>query len=253
MSDTPKGTGLRIPMEYGKILLIGFIVILSVALAARALVNRNNALDVVSVTGVGSKDFEADLAVSSGEFRRTDMSLQSAYQMLNADRKVIEALLKEKGVKESEVEFSSVNIEKQYQTVKEKDFEKTVFTGYALTQRVRVESKEVDRTEKVSRELTEIINKGIEFYSDAPEYYYTKLDEIKLEVIAAATRNAKLRAESIEENSGGSLGRLKNASLGVFQITGRNSDESYSSGGNFNTNSKKKTATITVRLQYAAE
>lgn len=237
--------------EYGRILVTGFIVVVCVIIAARAYVNRNKAQELISVTGIGSLNFEADLAVCSGEFKRTDENLQNAYKVLNDDRKVVESYLKSKGVTDKELLFTSISINKTFRHVKDAESEKDIFTGYELSQTVRIESSNVDRVEQVSRELTEIIYKGIEFYTQPPLYYYTKLDEIKLAVIAEATKNARLRAESIAKNSKGDLGALKNASLGVFQITAQNSEESQSWGGNFNTGSKKKTATTTVRLSYS--
>jgi hypothetical protein len=70
-------------------------------------------------------------------------------------------------------------------------------------------------------------------------------------MIEAATTDAKERADKIAENAGSSLGELKDAEMGVFQITGQNTSEDYSWGGSFNTSSKKKTANITIRLKYA--
>jgi len=115
---------------------------------------------------------------------------------------------------------------------------------------VQVESSEVDKVEDISRRVTELINSGIEFYSNAPNYYYTKLAELKIEMIAEATKDAQIRASKIAENAGGSLGDLKKADMGVFQIVGQNSSEDYSWGGSFNTTSKNKTANITVNLEY---
>ena len=60
----------------------------------------------------------------------------------------------------------------------------------------------------------------------------------------------RIRAEKIATNSGSSLGDLTSAKMGIFQITGQNSNENYSWGGTFNTSSKKKTASITMKLDY---
>jgi hypothetical protein len=111
----------------------------------------------------------------------------------------------------------------------------------------------VDKVENISRQVSELINSGIEFYSNSPEYYYTKLAELKIEMIAAATKDANIRAKKIAENAGSKVGRLKNADMGVFQIVAQNSSEEYSWGGSFNTASKRKTATITVKLQYETD
>jgi hypothetical protein len=41
--------------------------------------------------------------------------------------------------------------------------------------------------------------------------------------------------------------------MGIFQITGQNSSEDYSWGGTFNTEAKKKTASITMRLEFQVD
>ena len=122
--------------------------------------------------------------------------------------------------------------------------------GYGMSQSIQIESKEVDKIERISREITELLNQGVQFYSEAPRYYYTKLADLKIEMISKATGDARLRAEKISEFSGGQLGELESAKMGVFQITGQNSKEDYSWGGTFNTSSRKKTASITMKLVY---
>jgi hypothetical protein len=124
------------------------------------------------------------------------------------------------------------------------------FTGYTLSQTVQINSKEVEKVEKISREVTELLNKGIQLYSMSPRYYYTKLEDLKIEMVSRATENARLRAQSISENSGAKLGELSMANMGIFQITGLNSNEDYSWGGAYNTSSKEKTASITMKLTY---
>ena len=87
----------------------------------------------------------------------------------------------------------------------------------------------------------------------SPRYYYTKLEDLKIEMISRATDNARLRAESISKNSGATLGELTLANMGIFQITGQNSNEDYSWGGAYNTSSKEKTASITMKLTYSVK
>ena len=65
-----------------------------------------------------------------------------------------------------------------------------------------------------------------------------------------STEDARLRAEKIAEFSGGKIGKIVSAKMGVFQIIGQNSNEDYSWGGTFNTSSKEKTASITMKLVY---
>jgi len=101
----------------------------------------------------------------------------------------------------------------------------------------------------VSRASTELINSGIQFTSNAPSYYYTKLADLKIEMLSAATRDAKLRASKIAENAGSEIGRLRSARMGVLQITAKNSAD-YTWGGALDTTSKEKTITAVVYLDF---
>lgn len=234
------------------LIIVSAAIVFSTFLAANAFKNRNSNNDTINVTGLGSKDFESDLIVWNSSFTKKSTDLKTAYASLEKDREALKNYLLSKGVKEKEIVFSSVGISKdfdrtydEYQNVRSE-----VFTGYTLKQNVQVESKEVEKIENISRQVTELINSGVELYSDQPEYYYTKLAELKLQMIAEATKDAKLRAEKIAENAGAKLGDLKKSEMGVFQIIAQNSSEDYSWGGSFNTSSKKKTANITMKLSY---
>ena len=130
-----------------------------------------------------------------------------------------------------------------------KEFEKT----YKPDEQLMIESKDVAKIENLSRNITEIINLGIEFTSSKPSYFYTKLAEVKQEMIANATKDAKERAEKIAENAGSDLGNLKKATMGVIQITAPNSNEDFSYGGTYNTESKEKEASITIKLEYEVD
>ena len=236
------------------VILISITVIVSVLIMAGTYKNRNRANDIIHVTGLGSQDFTSDLIVWKGFFVHKNMTLKTAYDELKKDQEQIKSYLIAKGVKEKEIVFTAVEIDKQYAySYDQSGNQSQTFTGYQLTQAVTLESIEVDKIENVSREVTELINQGVEFYSRPPEYYYTKLAELKVEMIAAATEDARIRAEQIAENAGAEIGKLRFARMGIFQIIAQNSSEDYSWGGTFNTSSKMKTATITMKLQFGIE
>jgi hypothetical protein len=237
--------------NYLNAIIFALTILITALILTGAYKNRFNYNNIISVTGLGSKDFVSDLIVWSGSFTKKNMDLQTAYVELNKDRNTIRQHLLSKGILSGEIVFTSVNIIRDYEYTYDRDGNrKSRFTGYKLTQRVQIESQEVDKIENVSREVTELINYGVEFYSQNPEYYYTKLTELKIEMIAEATKDARLRAEKIAENSSAKLGELQNAKMGIFQIIAQNSSEEYSWGGAFNTSSKRKTATITMKLTF---
>lgn len=231
--------------------IIGLAIIISAALLGNAWKTSHRRQSTISVTGLASRDFVSDLIVWNASFSRKAMVLKEAYASLKNDAEQIKKYLVSKGVKESDLIFSAVDINKDFETITEKDeSQKQVFTGYNLSQSVQIESKEVDNIESISRQVTELIDSGIELYSSSPNYYYTKLAELKIEMLASASTDAKDRAEHIAKSAGGDIGNLKSADMGVFQITAPNSTEGYSWGGAFNTASKRKTASITVNLDF---
>jgi hypothetical protein len=221
------------------------------ALLSHTYRHRNRANDVISVTGLAERDFTADLIVWNARFTARRLELKDAFQQLKRDRKLVREFLEAKAIPAAEIVFSSISIDKEHKTRYLKDGgHESEFIGFRLTQGVEISSKDVRKVEVLAREVTELINSGLEIYSNAPEYYYTKLGALKIEMLALATANAKTRAEKMAGNAGGILGKLKYAKLGVFQITAQNSSEKYTWMGAYNTSSKDKTGAITVKLQY---
>jgi len=235
-------------------IIIAITILITALIITNSFKHRHSEGNIINVTGLGKKDFISDLIVWKGSFTRKNMELKGAYTELNSDRDAIKSYLISKGVNEKEIVFSSVGIEKMFDEKIDKSETKTkVFAGYELMQTVTIESLEIDKIETVSREITDLINKGVELSSREPEYFYSKLSELKIDMIASATQDGRLRAEKIATNAKGKLGKLRFANMGVFQITAQNSSEDFSWQGTNNTNSKNKTASITMKLQFQIE
>ncbi len=235
-------------------IIFGLAIVIAAYILGYSFMNRNKPSGTISVTGLGETNFTSDLIVWEGSFSEENLSLQQAYNDLEKDKKIISEYLLSKGIANDELVFNAVNSRKNTRGKYTSDgkYIGDEFLGYVLTQSIQIDSKDVEKVEKVSRVITELLNKGIQFYSQAPRYYYTKLADLKIEMISKATADARIRAEMIAENSKGKLGRLISAKMGIFQITGQNSNEDYSWGGTFNTESKEKTASITMKLDYKA-
>ncbi len=235
-------------------LIMGIAIIITALILGNAWTQGKKRAETVYVTGSASTDFTSDLIVWRASFSERSFNTKDAFAALKKDAANIRKYLVSKGVKESEIVFSSIDIQKNFRTeMLNQHMSTQVFDGYTLVQNISIESKEVDKIEKISREITELIEQDIELYSQTPEYYYTKLSELKIEMVAKATADGKLRADKIAENAGSSVANLTSANLGIFQITGQNTNEDYSYGGAFNTWSKDKTASITVRLEFEVE
>ncbi|MBQ9865248.1 MAG: SIMPL domain-containing protein [Bacteroidales bacterium] len=207
----------------------------------------------VSVVGMAERDFVSDLIVWRMSFDVLNMDMKSGYNEIKDVSKTVRDYLVSKGVSEDEIDFQAITCDKEteyhYNTETHQSY--YTFAGYRLTQVVKVESNDVDKVEKISREIAELLDKGIQMNTNNLSYYYTKLSDLKIEMLAEATENARNRAETIAKSAKARLGGLQTANMGVFQITAPNSsDEEYSWGGTFNTTSKKKRASINMRLTY---
>lgn len=209
--------------------------------------------NTINVTGNAKKDFESDIVKWSASYSRKSMDLSTASEQLKHDRELVRQFLVSQGINPKEILFNAVNINREFTYHNDGNGNTyNTFAGYNLSQNVSVESKDLDKVDNASREISALISQGLELSSNSPNYYYSKLEDLKLELISQASQNAKQRAANIAEEAGSSLGDLIKADLGIFQITGQNDNEEYSYGGAFNTSSRSKTANITVKASYGA-
>ncbi len=232
--------------------IFGVAIVLASVFLANGYVERSRKQRTIDVTGLGTTDFTSDLIVWEGEVNVINSDLSSAYKELKSTKSKVREYLISKGIEKDEVVFAAVRSREKNKSIynSEGNYVGEEFEGYVLEQSFTVESRDVEKVEGISRSITELLNEGMQLYSDAPRYYYTKLADLKLEMIAKATKDARSRAENITTNAGTDLGDVIEADMGVFQITGQNSNEEFSWGGTFNTSAKHKTATITVQLSY---
>lgn len=209
----------------------------------------------LSASGSANVNFTSDLAVWRGWYSVHGETSKDAYREIQNNADIVKRYFEENGVTAEEVTFHSVSINRLTRELYSENgnYMGSEDNGYELTQSFTVRSGDVDKVTNIANECTKLIDSGVEIISSSSEYYYTKLDELKLQLIEEATQNAKQRIDIMAQNAGCQTGELLSADLGVFQITAANSSEEYSYGGAFNTTSKDKTASITVRLNYTVK
>lgn len=244
-------------MEGSKVLRNTQVIILGVCIAAATIISSiilsqgflrvmKFTREQVSVTGSAQKEIKSDYIVWTGTFSRREADLPGAYKRLQDDLNKVKHYLLKNGVEEKEIIVSQISTETVYKK-NDKGANTNDIQGYRLAQSVEVRSHNVDKISGISRESTELINEGVEFASLAPEYFYTRLEELKVEMLARATQNAKSRAENMVQATGNKIGFMRSARMGVFQITPVNSTEVSDWGVNDTTSlDKKVTAVVTV-------
>jgi len=125
-------------------------------------------------------------------------------------------------------------------------------TRYRVAQRLEVSTRQIDVVERVAPRLGELIERGIDVSATPLQYLSTELTQAKLDALDAATIEAHRRAEILVRGLGGKLGSMRSSSLGVYQITPRDSTDVSDYGIN-DTSSREKDVTAVVSATFAVK
>lgn len=121
-----------------------------------------------------------------------------------------------------------------------------------MTQCFKVESKDIDRVETISREITSLMKSGVVIESSSPKFFLKDISELKLSLIDDATDNALVRAKKLVKNFA-KIKDIRTIDVGVFQITSAEGSDDYTPGGAFNTSNRQKKVSVTVHATYGIE
>jgi uncharacterized protein len=206
---------------------------------------RSRAQDnTIRVVGAATKRYESDIVkwrISVGR----NTGLGDASVGYSDTRKAFESLmaeLKAAGIGDSAISVQPINRNPVYDNSGN-------MTGYSFNQSVYVISSDIGTVEKLALNPDQMFQKGVTFQSSTLEYYFSKLPDIKKELLAEAARDAKQRAIEIAKNSGSGIGTMRSARAGIFQITEPYSTE-VSDYGIYNTSTRQKDVTVTVTAEF---
>lgn len=205
--------------------------------------------EAITVTGSAKRRITSDLVVWSAGVSSQAAQLSDAYKQLSDNIPRIKQYLLDKGISEEQMTISSITT----MTLKRRDAdgnESNEITGYLLSQQIEVRSNDVQKVSQVAREATELINQGILIESKAPQYYYTQIGDLKVEMLGEAAKDAKERAAKIASSTGNSIGSVRSARMGVLQITAADSTE-VSDYGVYDTSTIEKDMTAVVNVSFA--
>ena len=233
------------------VLIATVALVASVLYAGRVVRDARAPARQVTVKGFAQRAVRSDFVVWSGSLTTRSPEMAKAYEKIEADLARVIAFLVAKGVAREQIEVSPVSIQTRFRQG-EQGFQTNQIELYELGQRLTLSSKDVAGVESVSQEVTGLIREGVELASYAPRFYYTGLDDLKIEMLGAAAADAKLRAAEIASRTGATLGGLASASQGVFQITPAWSTE-ISGEGMYDTSSIEKSVRAVVTLAFAID
>jgi hypothetical protein len=209
------------------------------------------------VTGSARKRIISDLIEWSASVQSHGADRVTASKELRKASEQTVAFLKKQGIKPEEIEPQSAAVkevfETQYLGVPPNRIEKQVSKGFEASQAIVVKSVDMKRIEKASREVTSLLEEGVVIASAEPAYYYTRLSELKVEMLAAAAHDARARAENIVKSTGGAqIGKLLGADMGIINVNPANSTETSEEGNNDTSSLEKDIITI-VHAEFELE
>jgi hypothetical protein len=233
----------------GITLALGLII--STLIISNTVTRVKLANQTITVKGYAERRIKSDLIIWKGLFTVRGAKLTEAYALLNRDLSLVKEYLVSKGVRENDIIVSSIKTRTFYGR-DEQGKPTDQIAGYELEQQVEIHSNDVDKISGIAREATELINKGVRFQSLEPQYFYTKLSDLKIEILAEATKDARIRAEQLAINSGCKVGKLCSAYMGVLQITKAYSTEVSDYGIN-DTSSLEKDVKAVVSVSFSID
>lgn len=233
--------------------------LLSSALIGNAITNLKND-DQISVSGTAEKFVRSD----SGKWTFT-INTQSGRDELDAKSKlmrdnveIIAKYLVNRGIDKGDIQVRPVTLSKVCAIQQQESYTDTGKDcsgdfSYALSQRITVSSSKVDDIQDLSLNAATLMGvRSVVVKTESVEYFINSLASIKTALITEAMANAKERAEALAKSTDSSIGGVKNASQGVFQITGKNSVD-VSDYGTYDTNDINKKVTAVVRASFSVK
>ncbi|HOB78328.1 MAG: SIMPL domain-containing protein [Bacteroidales bacterium] len=237
-----------------KAIIYSLAIIIAAALLGNAYKSRVKTPNTITVKGKADKEIHSDIARWNLMFNVTHPNLKEAYKKTQANTDIVFNYLKSNGLDDNEIRISGIDINKTYETVRiplgNNDYEyKNQFTGYRLKRNFFIETNKLDTINILVSEISNLIAQDIEITSQTPEYYYSKLDSVKHELIEKASEDAIERAKKIAKSNNQKIGKIKSAYIAPFQVTGLYSNEDYTWGGVLNTSDIIKICTVTVTME----
>jgi len=201
--------------------------------------------NTLGVTGSAKRRITSDAAKWTASFSRS--AVQSGFPNANAalqrDREAVLRFFESHAVPAESLMLSPVMVDPIYRGSDSGPQE------FSLRQTVQFQSRDVAAVTALARDSSTLIDQGLLFSTQGLEYTYTRLGELRVQMLAGAIQDARARAEAIAASSGGRLGRLKSATAGVIQVVQVNSTE-VSDYGAYDTSTIEKDVIATVRASF---
>ena len=241
----------RFPQLFWGLAALAAAVLLGAGATAWALRGLRGAGNEVQVTGSARRPVRSDFAIWRGQVSAQAASPQEGIERVETASARVRAFLRERGLPDSAVTARPVE-SYAIPEVSPNGRETGRVAAYRVSQQLEVRSADVDRITRLAVEVSALLAEGLPLSPQPPEYLYTRLQDVRATLLAEATRDARARAVAIAGSTGNTVGPVRSARMGVFQITPRNSTEVSDYGIN-DVSAVDKDVTAVVRVSFAVE
>jgi len=185
---------------------------------------RGRATDrIVTVKGISERDVEADVALWPLRFVATHDNLREAQSQIKRSHDDVMRFLESHGIAPEEAEVQQLEVTdvltNPYRTG-------PTLSRYIIEQTIMVRTSDPAKISNASQAVGELVDAGVILSSgvmgrSGPTYLFTNLSDLKPEMIAEATAQARRAAEQFAQDSGSRIGKIRRANQGVFVILAR--------------------------------
>lgn len=258
-AEPPKASSISVTLRAGGI-FFAVANVICVAILCWAYLAVKLEPKTMSVTGSARKTIVSDRIQWSARIMVKDPDLKTAFEKLSLSANLVVSYIESSGLPKDDITLSSITTDRRfkqqilYQPAPGSNAQPIIANTdtvemYTLSQFISVNSADMVKVPILARNVTSLIKEGIEVDSFAPAYLYTKLSELKIDMIAEATKDATSRAEQIVNNANGRLGKLVEARLGVMQINPKGVTATSAEGNN-DTSSYEKDIISVVNVRF---
>ena len=204
----------------------------------------------VTVKGVSERDVKADVALWPVRFVSTDDDLSKAQDTIKRSKQAVLAFLDKHGIDPAAAVVQKLEVNDLLANPYRSG---PTQSRYIITQTLMVRTDNPDLVQKASQDLGELVDAGVVLSSTggpdtSPTYLFTRLSELKPEMIADATAKARRAAQQFAADSGSRIGRIRRANQGVFVIRPRDRAPGVMEGTQLH-----KTVRVVSTIEYYLE
>lgn len=204
----------------------------------------------ISVTGSARVSATADKAVWPLNAEQIASTLSESVRRVESATKSVTKYLTDGGIPTSNIEYGSVSAYPQ------EEYSNGNSTGrilnYRASRTITVRSDDVELIAKLSNEIGSLLQSGVSVTNYGPQFYVSKLSELRPKLLQQAMKDAQVRARAIVKATGGKVGNVMSVRSGPFQVTSPDSVDT-SSGGYYDTQTIEKTITSTVTVMFKVD